>query len=116
MFFFTALLVPLIWAINPWYLWKLFKRWRYKNTPFITQEEANSLMEDSEYVMGKRYGEILESLWFNFLYMNLIPLGSVISFFGLCLFYWIDKYNLLRKSSILEYVSANLCMRALFLL
>ena len=56
MFFFTAFLVPLIWLINPWYLWKLIKRYRYENSPFITQEEANSLMEDSEYVMGKRYG------------------------------------------------------------
>ena len=46
MFFFTAFLVPLIWFINPWYLWKLIKRKYYKNTPFITQFEANALMED----------------------------------------------------------------------
>jgi hypothetical protein len=58
----------------------------------------------------------MEDLWFTFIYMNLIPLGSVLVAIGLALFYWIDKYNLLRKSSILENVSANLCMQALFLL
>lgn len=116
MFFFTAFLVPLIWIINPWYLWKLIQRKRYQNTPFITQEEANALMEDPEYIMGKRYGEIMESMWFTYLYMNVIPLGSILNCLGLGLFYWIDKYNLLRKSSTIEKVSANLCMRALFLL
>ena len=99
MFFFTAFLVPFIWLVNPWYLWKLLKRWYYKNTPYITQEEANALMEDPEYIMGKRYGEILESLWFAFLYVNLVPLGSIFIVIELGLFYWIDKYNIFRRFS-----------------
>lgn len=66
--------------------------------------------------MGKRYGEVMESLWFTFFYMSVIPLGSALVCIELTLFYWIDKYNLLRKSSILETVSAKLCMQALFML
>lgn len=46
MFFFAAFLVPAIWAINPWYIWKWIQRKRYQDTPFITQEEANKVMED----------------------------------------------------------------------
>lgn len=66
--------------------------------------------------MGKRYGEVLKSIWFTFLYSCIIPLGSMLILIGTCLYYWIDKYNLLRKSSILEGVSGSLCMKALFLL
>jgi hypothetical protein len=73
-------------------------------------------MEDVEYIMGKRYGEVMESLWFTFFYMSVIPLGSALVCIEIALFYWIDKYNLVRKSSILENVSANLCMQALFML
>ena len=56
MFFFNAFLVPLIWLINPWYLWKLSQRKLHQNSPHMTQQKANKLMEDPEYLMGKRYG------------------------------------------------------------
>ena len=59
---------------------------------------------------------MLEDIWFTFLYVCVVPFGSILTFLGLGLFYWIDKYNLLRRSSILEGVSADLCMKALFLL
>ena len=66
--------------------------------------------------MGKRYGEIMESLWSVFLYSCLIPLGSIMILIEVNLYYWADKYNLLRRSSILEGVSGNLCMKALVLM
>jgi len=56
---FQAFLVPLIWLINPDYLWKFYLRKKYYKNPCITQEAANKLMEDPPYIMGKRYGEIL---------------------------------------------------------
>ncbi len=59
---------------------------------------------------------MLEDIWFTFLYVCVVPFGSILTFLGLGLFYWIDKYNLLRRSSILEGVSDDLCMKALFLL
>ena len=116
MFIFNSFLVPIIWIINPWYLFRLGRRWYLQNSKFLTQEQANQVMEDPPFQMGKRYGEVLEGLWFNFLYLSLIPLGSILTCIGLILHYWIDKYNLLRKSSIIEEVSADLCMKALFLL
>ena len=66
--------------------------------------------------MRKRYGEILECLWFTYLYSCVIPFGSILILIGLTLYYWVDKYNLLRRSSILEGVSGSLCMDALFLM
>lgn len=59
MFIFTAVLVPIIWAVNPWHLYRRYQRYKYDKATYITQARANKLMEDPEYVMGKRYGELL---------------------------------------------------------
>jgi hypothetical protein len=58
------------------------------------------LMESSHYDVGKRYAEIIEIMWFTFLYATLIPLSAFISLFGFILYYWVDKYTLLRKSTL----------------
>jgi hypothetical protein len=39
-------------------------------------------------------------MWFTFLYSTIIPIGAIISFFGLIFYYWVDKYNLLRRSTL----------------
>lgn len=65
-------------------------------------------MEFPNYDIGKRYAEVMEIMWFTFLYMSLIPVGGIISCFGLMLYYWIDKYNLLRRSSITNTISGNM--------
>ena len=40
-----------------------------KGNKNLSQIQANELMEDPNYIMGKRYAEIIESLWFTFLYI-----------------------------------------------
>ena len=82
----------------------------------MTQGEANKLMENPEYIIGKRYGEVLENIWFTYLYICIIPAGSVLILIGFGLFYWIDKYNLLRRSSVSENLGGKLVLRALSLL
>lgn len=57
-------------------------------------------MEDFPYDMGKRYAEILETMWFTFLYASLVPFGSFLTLGGLMIYYWVDRYNLLRRSKI----------------
>ncbi len=73
-------------------------------------------MEDFQYDMGKRYAEILETVWFTFLYVSLIPMGSFLTFVGVGLYYWVDKYNLLRRSSVHENISGKLSLIAMKLL
>lgn len=116
MFFFSTFFVPFIWLVNPWYLWRVYQRKKHLNTSYPTQEKANRLMEDPEYLMGKRYGELLEMSWFTYLYSCIIPFGSILIFLGFGLYYWVDKYNLLRRSAILQGISGDLCLKALFLL
>lgn len=59
MFYLSSFAVPAIWLINPWYILQWIKRKYYHGSKFLTQEQANKLMEDPEYLMGKRYGELL---------------------------------------------------------
>lgn len=55
-------------------------------------------------------------MWFTYLYASIIPIGAFIIMIGLGLFYWIDKYNLLRKSSLKKKVFGDLNMKALIML
>lgn len=66
--------------------------------------------------MGKRYAEIIEIMWFTYLYATLIPIGAFLSCIGLCLYYWIDKYNLLRRSSVNSNISGELSLSSMKLL
>lgn len=47
-------------------------------------------------------------MWFTFLYITIIPVGAIFSCLGLLAYYWVDKYNLLRRSSIEGQVSGDL--------
>jgi hypothetical protein len=55
-------------------------------------------------------------MWFTFLYSTLLPVGAIITIFGLLAYYWVDKYNLLRRSSINRQISGNLIKKSLNLL
>jgi hypothetical protein len=58
--------------------------------------------------MGKRYAEILKTMWFTFFYSPVIPLSSLISIIGMILYYWTDKYNLLRKRTVKDTIGKEL--------
>ena len=55
MFFFNATIVPLFWLINPFQLMKRFARYKNYGRKDLTQKQANELMEDYPYDIGKRY-------------------------------------------------------------
>jgi hypothetical protein len=52
-------------------------------------------------------------MWFTFLYAKLIPFGSFLVLIGLVLYYWIDKYNFLRRSSLKEAISGKMSILAM---
>lgn len=55
-------------------------------------------------------------MWFAFLYVDLIPAGTMAILIGICAYYWVDKYNLLNRSSAPYNVSASLSMKIVKLL
>jgi hypothetical protein len=44
----------------------------------------------------------MKTMWFTFLYGSAIPVGILLSLMGLVLYYWIDKYNVMRRRTIKE--------------
>lgn len=55
-------------------------------------------------------------MWFVFLYSTLLPVSAIISLIGLIFYYWIDKYNLLRRSKVQGSVSGHFMRTGLWLL
>lgn len=105
MFFVNALFIPVFMLINPFQLKNKIMRYFRKGKKYFTQGEANKIVSDNPYSMGKQYAEIVETLWFTFLYATMVPMGAFITIIGLSLYYWVDKYNLLRRSSLLNNIS-----------
>lgn len=50
----------------------------------------------------------MKTMWFTFLYGTAIPLGIFFSMFGLSIYYYIDKYNLLRRRTIKDNLGKDL--------
>lgn len=55
MFIFSALIIPLNWLINPYRLCHNCEREEHYGKADVTQHEANHLMAEYHYDMGKRY-------------------------------------------------------------
>lgn len=55
-------------------------------------------------------------MWFTFLYVSIIPLGAVFSMIGVILYFFVDKFVLLRRSSVKHSVSSHLANYMMFLL
>lgn len=49
MYIVNCLFVPLFWAINPYYIAKIFKRKSLRKKDFVSQSDANVAMEDPIY-------------------------------------------------------------------
>lgn len=47
-------------------------------------------------------------MWFTFLYGGAIPMGSFFSMLGLSIYYYVDKYNLLRRRTVKESLGKDL--------
>lgn len=52
-------------------------------------------------------------MWFTFLYSKLIPLGSFLVLIGLVIYYWVDKYNFLRRSTLKSGISGKMAILGL---
>lgn len=44
----------------------------------------------------------MKTVWFTFLFGAVMPLGIIASIIGLSLYYWVDKYNVMRRRTVNE--------------
>jgi hypothetical protein len=65
-------------------------------------------MENTDYSQSKRYCDVMKTMWFTFFYGDAIPIGIVINIVCLFLYYWVDKYNVLRRRTIKDTISSDL--------
>jgi len=66
--------------------------------------------------MGKRYADIMKTMWFTFMYSPAIPIAPLYSLLGLIIYYWADKYNALNRRHISEGVGKELSIQMIELL
>ncbi|KAL4476129.1 hypothetical protein ABPG74_009862 [Tetrahymena malaccensis] len=110
-FIFNAIIPSLAWVIDPWSIIKNIQRnkeLKNKEKSVLTQGEANKLMEHPDYAMGKRYADIMKTMWFTFFFSPVIPIGTFFSLIGLILYYFTDKYNLIYRRTVKESISKSL--------
>ena len=58
--------------------------------------------------MGKRYADIMKTMWFTFLYSPAIPFGALFSLLGLSVYYFADKNNVIHRRTIKESIGYDL--------
>ena len=74
----------------------------------MTQIELNKLYELPEMEIAVDYAYLIKTMFFTAVYAPVIPLGTLISCFGLIIQYWIDKYSVIRKRTINDNLSSVL--------
>ena len=73
-------------------------------------------MEFPDYTMGKRYADLMKTMWFTFFYSPLIPIGTLFSIVGVILYYYTDKYNLIYRRTVKENIGEQLTVDMIELL
>jgi len=73
-------------------------------------------MEQVNYLAAKRYADTMKTMWFTFLFGTAIPVGCILSCIGLIIYYFIDKYNILRRRTVKENISKDLSMEMMTML
>ena len=108
-FLVNAFVTPGLWTINFGYFFKKFQicllerkikrddkgKIIEQNKEEIgkTQKELNELYELPPMKIAAKYSYIAKTLLMSFLYIPIFPLGLIISFIGLFLGYWLEKFN-----------------------
>jgi len=82
---------PILVYVDFYYIYLLIKR-RFFSTG-LTQREMNLLFENPVMDISYKYSYIFRTILTSFFFVTLLPIGTVISFFGIIFSYIIDKVN-----------------------
>jgi hypothetical protein len=115
MFALNSIYTPLMWTLNFTYFGKKINIWllERKKEPdeehAKTQKELNDLYELPNMNISIKYSYIAKTLLMAFLYIPIFPFGIVISFFGFCLGYLLEKFNFCIMYKKPEVLGAKIC-------
>lgn len=112
----NAFASPFVWLANISYFLSLFKRKlierKYGHEDPIeeyTQKELNQLYENPNMEIFLKYSYISKTILMTLFYLPILPLGAVISIFGIGLAYIVEKFNLLRVYKRPENLNSQIC-------
>jgi len=68
----------------------------------------NVAFEYPEYSISDKYSDIMNTMWVTFLYAPLIPIVLPFSLVYIILTYYIEKYTIMRRSTVKDVLSRNI--------
>lgn len=77
--------------------YKLYKRFRIERGLPVTQAEANFDYENMQIDLSNKYGNIYRFVLFSAGICLIYPPALTVCFLSILVFYWLDKYLLLRR-------------------
>ncbi|CAD8085697.1 unnamed protein product [Paramecium sonneborni] len=95
----NSFFVPILAYLDPLYFYKLYQQQFFKVNNNLNQIEANKIFEGPSVLLYESYAYICLSLWISLLFAPLLPISLLFCSLGLLLYYWIQKYLLLRRNS-----------------
>ena len=114
-FLVNAILIPISWTMNFSYFYKKIKiclierKQHFNENHGKTQRELNKLYELSSMNISEKYSYVYKTILITFFYIPIFPLGSIISLFGLCFGYLLEKYNFCHMYKRPEMLNDQLC-------
>ncbi|EAS02382.2 phage head-tail family protein, putative (macronuclear) [Tetrahymena thermophila SB210] len=80
------------------------------NQSVKTQEELNLISENPQFPIEERYAQLLTTMFTTAFYCPIVPITIIWSLICFILQYWIDKYNLIYRSSVKYNMSSELSL------
>jgi hypothetical protein len=104
----NAFFQPVFYFFNPWHVIKKIRQKRAEKNEYLNQGDANMLFEGPPVDMAQRYATVMKTFIVTLVYAPLLPAGLLISFMGVTIEYFVDKYLLLRRHSRPNRLSSDL--------
>ncbi|CAD8083229.1 unnamed protein product [Paramecium sonneborni] len=112
----NGIFTPFTAFFNPIYFIKQLQQIFIESNKKLTQLEANKLFEGPQVLLYDQYAFICKTTWITLFLAPLAPICIFINWIGLSLYYWIQKYLLLRRNSKPPFQSSHLDREMLTLL
>ena len=104
----NAFVSPLLYYFSPMLCVHKLKMRKVAKAAYISQHDANVLIENPEVDMAQRFANITKTILLTFCYAPLVPVGFIFSALAIFLEYWTFKYLLLRRHSWPKKLSGDL--------
>jgi len=111
-----GILEPFVSLIDPNYILKLWKRRKLKKeleNSTMMQYECNTLYEEAAFDFANRAGKYCNITLIVFFNLNVLPVASIFGMAWTFVYYWADKYFLVRRARIPDLCTGDLILSLL---